>query len=166
MKNELGIGLVVMLMLGLVAYVKLTPEVKVVEKPVIVKEVQIKEVPTPVVVEKEKVVEKIVEKPVIVKEVQIEKVPVPVKEVQIEKIPVPVVVEKRPERIVERPRRERVPHPVIIDRPVIQRYYPPRQPVPIWGGSCCRYYRPPCWQCRYPIARPRVYAPYYRADRF
>ncbi len=76
-------------MLGLVISVKPSPEVKIIEKPVIVKEIQIEKVPAPVVV----------------KEIQIEKVPTPVvvKEVQIEKVPTPVVVEKVIERVVEKP---------------------------------------------------------------
>ncbi len=171
MKNELAIIIVFTLLLGLVVYVQPSPKEKIIEKPVIVKEVEIKEVPTPVIVEKEKVVEKVVEKPVIVKEVQIEKVPVVVKEIQIEKVPVPVVVEKEKviEKIVEKPVRQSViprpdsPPPAARHCPGAYRCYPAGPPSLVWVGPPCGGYPTPP---RYPVRGTSVRPSFYRTDLF
>jgi hypothetical protein len=171
MKNELAIIIVFSLLLGLVVYVQPSPKEKIIEKPVVVKEVEVKEVPTPVIVEKEKVVEKVVEKPVIVKEVQIEKVPVIVKEIQIEKVPVPVVIEKEKviERIVERPVRQTViprpdpPPPTARHCPGAYRWYPVRPPALVWVGPPCGAYPPPP---RYPVRGTGAHPSFYRTELF
>jgi hypothetical protein len=155
MKTELAICAIFILLLGLVLYVKPPPEVKIVEKPVIVTEVRIERVPMQVVV----------------KEVQIEKIPTPVvvKELQIEKVPTPVVIEKTVERVVEKPVGKDLPTSEAAPiTPSSNRELKSRQPgehrtAASRSRSDCPDDRPPS---RHPTGRTKGHNPSFKTDLF